>query len=1337
MSSELSPEVLKLLNEANIETVKIEPINSGLVKKPDQEDVNYWKIAEDMALSAPQGIVNAIEEQGDFIDENIVSLGGLEFGDKDGKLTFKDFIPKYVAPSKWKSEEYSKKRQLPVFHKPETLAGNMTEGISRFITGFAGPAKFLKGAGLGGTAVKSTLRGLGAGAVADLTVFDPNEGRLSDMLVEFNSPVLNNAVTQYLATDENDTEMAGRLKNVLEGMALGGIGESIFLGIRGFKKMKQTKDLKKRAKIQKETSEVIQEIQKPKIKKITEDIDVLKEEKLLKDIDDFETISKKNYFAVASKTKELVKEYSGVPASKQEKYIIQTEYSKRLKAMTVSDVKISKNFRNIGAGKALYKIAIKNAFDKGLDFASDYSVSESAMRVYKSLKKEGFDVRFNKNVKTVKDGVKLDPERGRQIITKDRTDTMPVVIIKRKVKDIKVKSKKVRKAKLEDNPAIDTKQAMQIIKTTKQTAKKDSELWIKKVLNTKSFKNGDEVLHTIDDVAENMFDDATKEFLESDVLANETAEELATLMSKNKEDVLKSVIKEGQKAKEGTIRMLANKQLLQELAFDFQSTSKKYLDEFGEDSAKWSKEAKEEIALRMKVIGETFKGLKDQIRDAARTTQAGRIKVTRAGGKILEIEKIANIFKNYDANPAVVAKKVKDMKPEDIINEISKSKLSKYIEAFNSLYINSLLYGTYTHFVNILGNLYETILKPLEKITGGALTRDAKIRREGFSQFIGMSKTWRNSLKAAGIALRQGDAILDPLIRTQDNLQIVNGKAVRPISGSALGFDGKVGTGIDWFGRVAEFPTRLLMASDELFKQFNYNGRLYAEAVENTLELGFELGSKEGKANIDKIFKEGFDKNGKANVVDNDLAAKALENARVSTFTNTLDDGRYLNIGGAVQKFLQEAPYFRFLAPFVRTPTNLWRHAESRIPVLGAFTKPMRVMWNSGDRRARAEVIGRQTFGIGAATYAYILASTDIEDSKGNIHRRITGAGPKDFNIKRQWLANGWQSYSIAQKNKDGTVTYKQYNRMDPRFYILGIMADVFENKDNINDEQKQKWFTVAALSAMKSAANKSYLRGISDGFDLAENLTGETLLQYAGKQIGNAIPFQALLGQGIPGITEPDKDLYEARSFLDEIIKKAPFLEKTKYLEPRRDLLTGEPIEKTPNAVYFKPWENATSFLGLSMGPLMVGRKVDIKEDPVLIELMRLKLRLSEPNETKFRIVNLIDYKKDNQSAHNYWVERIGKTEISGTNLKDQLLNIIESVDYNRRQEGDENFEGGKEIILKRIFQSYKNKAYQDMLEEYPEVKDAILKARETKYGFRKSTYNTEEMQKEVLPRQ
>jgi hypothetical protein len=1159
MSSEFSPKVLELLGQSNKETVKIEPVNSGLVKNPTQEDPNYWTVAQDMFLSIPQGVVNAVEEQGDFLDENIVSLGGLEFGDKDGKLTFKDFIPRYIPPSKWKSEEYSKKRQLPIFHKPETLAGNMTEGVSRFITGFAGPAKFLKGAGLTGSLVKTSLRGFSAGAVADLTVFDPNEGRLSDMLVEFDSPLLNNAVTQYLATDENDSEMEGRLKNVLEGMALGGIFESVFYGIKGWKKMRGVRDLDERAKIQQEVAKVIDDTSKGK------------------------------------------------------------------------------------------------------------------------------------------------------------------------------KTKAVRKFALEGDQGVNPKEALKIITKSKETAKEDSELWIRKVINTKSFKSGEQVLRTIDNIVDNGFDDVTKEFLENDVLSNKVALELATTARRDQKEVLKSITKEGVRAKEGTVRMLTAKSVLQKLALDFQENSVKYLDEFGEDSTKWSKQAREDLALRKQVIQETFVSLKNQIRGAARTTQAGRIKVPAIDGKEFDIDKVANIFKNFDANPAVMAKKIKDLKPDDIISEVTKSRFSKGIEVFNSLYINSILSGTPTFIVNTIGNTYETFLKPLELAAGGALRGDIKTIRSGFSQYIGMVHTMRDTIRAVGTALRQGDAVLDPYVRTQDNLQIVNGKAVRPISGSNLGFDGKVGTAIDWLGAISQFPTRLLMGTDELFKQIIYRGRLYSEAVDNTLELGFKLGTKEAKENIDKIFKNGFDENGMANVKDNDIAARALENARVGTFQNSLDDGRLLNIGKLVTNILNEAPYFRFLAPFVKTPTNLWRNVESRIPVLGAFTKPMRDLWRSGDRRARADVLGRQLFGFSASIYAYHLVNQDVTDNDGNLYPRVTGAGPKDSNVKKLWFQSGWQPYSIAQQNPDGTITYKQYNRNDPRFYILGIVADIRENQDNINDEQKQNMFTVAVLSAIKSAGNKSYLRGTSDAFDLAENLTPETFAQYVGKQFGNAIPYQALLGQGVPGITEPDKEILQARGFIDEIIKKTPFIDKTKYLEPRLDLLTGDPIEKTGTSVYFNP----DGFLSVTQGAILVGRKSQVKEDPVRLEIARLKIKaIAEPNQKELKVVNLIDYKKNNVSAHNYWISRIGKTTISGLTLKERLERTIESVSYLRRQEGNETYDGGKEMIIKKIFQAYKTKAKQDMLEEYPDVAEAIKNARIEKYGLRKSTFDIDEGPKELLPR-
>lgn len=1161
MSSEFSPQVLELLGQNNKETVKIEPVDSGIIKYPDQKNPNYWTIAQDMALSVPQGIVNAVEEQGDFIDENIVSLGGLEFGDEDGKLSFKDFIPKYVSPTKWKAEEYSKKRQLPVFHKPETMAGNMTEGISRFLTGFAGPAKFLKGAGLTGGAIKTSLRGFSAGAVADLTVFDPNEGRLSDMLVEFDSPVLNNAVTQYLSSNEEDTEMEGRLKNVLEGMALGGLVESVFYGIKGYKKMKATNNLDERAKIQKEVSNIID-----------------------------------------------------------------------------------------------------------------------------------------------------DSKKGK-------------------------KTKRLKKFALEGDNAINTEEALKIITKSKEAAKKDSELWIKKILNTKSFTSGEQVLTTIDNIVDNGLDDVTKEFLESDVLANETALELAKLAGRNQKEVLESIMKEGVRDKEATVRMLTTKSVFQQLGLDYQKVSGKYLDEFGEDITKWSKESKIDLAKRQEVIQQVFISLKNQIRNPARTTQAGRIKVPAADGKMINMEKIANIFKDYNANPAVIAKKIKDMKPEDIINELTKSKYAKAIEVFNSLYINSILSGTPTLIVNTLGNAYEAFLKPMEMMAGAALRVDRKTFNYGFSHYIGMTFKFRDTIKSIGLALKQGDAVLDPLVRTQDNLQIINGKAVRPISGSNLGFSGKFGTAIDWIGGISEIPTRLLLTTDEFFKQINYRGRLYAEAVDNTLELDFKLKSKEGRANIEKIFKDGFDKNGKANVKDNVMATRALEHSRIGSFTNTLDDGRLLNIGMAVEKFLKEVPALRFLAPFVRTPTQLWRNFEQRIPLFGAFTKPMRDMWRSGDRRARADVIGRQTFGLATTVYAYHLATQDVVDNKGNKYRKITGAGPKNYNVKKLWIQAGWQEYSIAEKNKDGTVTYKQYNRNDPRFYILGIMADIFENKDNINDEDKQSMGWVAFISAMRSAGNKSYLRGVSDGFDLAENLDSTTLPKYVGKQFANAIPYTALVGQGIPGIIEADTEVLKARTFVDEIIKKTPFIDKTKYLEPVRDLITGEPVERTTSSVY---WNAAGAISYITQGPLLVGRKSDVKEDNIILELGRLKMTgIIEPSIKQHKIVNLMDYKIDNQSAHNYWIERIGKTTKKGLTLKEKLEKTFDSIRYQRRQEGNENFDGGKEMTIKKIFQVYKKQAEEDMLEKYPEVAEAYENAKIQKYGFRKTTFDIDEKPKELLPRQ
>ncbi len=1151
---QLSEEAIEFEKQFEESTKKVEPVNSGLITNPDEEDFNFWNKAGSLTLSAGQGVVNAVEEQGDFLDENIVSLGGLEFGDQDGKFTFKDLIPKYVSPKKWKEGGYSQKRNLPVFHKPEGIGENLTEGAARFVTGFIGPSKILKGVGLGGNIVKTGLRGMTAGAVTDLTVFDPNEGRLSDMLVEFDSPVLNNAVTQYLATDEDDTEMEGRLKNVLEGMLIGGPLEILF-GIKAFKKAKKTKDIAEKEKIYKETGEAI-------------------------------------------------------------------------------------------------------------------------------------------------DGLKK-----------------------------KKKNKKVLTKIVEDNKAINTKEYIKKINIGEKEAKKQTESFIKKILNTKSFLNSAEVLKTIDDVSER-FDDVTKDYLQNDVLKNQTAEELATILSRDKEEVLKALPKDAEAAKNATVRMLASKQILQELAFTLKETSEKYVKQFGRDTKAWTKQAKEEVALQSEIVRKTVVALKDQIRGAARTTQAGRIKVARSEGKVLDIEKMVDIIQNFRGDSTTIANLIKDAPLEEVINSVAKTRYQRTIEAFNSLYINSLLSGVFTQAINMKSGIYEALIRPMEQIGGGLARADVRSIRLGFAQYQGMMMSFGDTIRATGLALKQGDAILDPLARTQDNLEIVGGKAVRPISGANLGFDGAVGTAIDWIGNVVELPSRLLMTGDELLKQMNYRGRLFTNALDNTMERGLSISSKEGKENIKRIFDEGFDKNGSANIKDNSINQKTLDYARESTYTNSLKGGSYLDWGAKIQTFLNNSPEFRFMAPFIRTPTNLWRHFGNRIPGFGLLTKQNRDLWNSGDRRARAEVLGRQMMGMAYAGYGLHLATEDIADKDGKLYPKITGNGPSNFEVKKTWLSMGWQPYSIAQKNEDGSITYKQYNRMDPRFYILGIIADLKENLININDEQKEDLFSSAALTVFRNASNKTYLRGLSDAMELIASPTENSFSKFFGGVVGNAIPYASLRNQGIPGILEPEKEAYETRGFLDRIIARSGLGEK--YLEPRRDILTGDPIEKTPSSLYLNA-DGVASFSFWFQGPSLVGRKIDVKDNPVAFEIARLRIPLGEPQKIKYKKVDLTkEYNfTGEQSAYDYMMENIGKVKIEGKTLTEYLQDTFDSSDYQSLQEGDVDFDGGKEIYIKKIFKGFKDMAYYQMLEKYPKTRERIEAAQIEKYGFynRKKGDETEEI--------
>lgn len=137
-------------------------------------------------------------------------------------------------------EEHSETLHLPQFDKADSVTGQMYEGVARFVFGFLGAGKATGvGKALGNSLPGKISSGMIKGFMADFTVFDGNEGRLSDLLAEV--PVLQEIVPEYMQGSENDEELTGRFKNALEGLGLGVLAEGLFQGVRTLRSARKAK----------------------------------------------------------------------------------------------------------------------------------------------------------------------------------------------------------------------------------------------------------------------------------------------------------------------------------------------------------------------------------------------------------------------------------------------------------------------------------------------------------------------------------------------------------------------------------------------------------------------------------------------------------------------------------------------------------------------------------------------------------------------------------------------------------------------------------------------------------------------------------------------------------------------------------------------------------------------------------------------------------------------------------------------------------------------------------------------------------------------------------------
>ncbi|WP_292229311.1 transglycosylase SLT domain-containing protein [Brevundimonas sp.] len=196
--------------------------------------------------------MDLIDEAGDWIEQYVpgtIAWSGL---DGDASTPFKlELTTRKQAQADQEAAQYGQRSiwqrlgaariRAPQTEeeRPETVTGRLIEGITQFAAGWAGGGAALRGWKAAATAGR-VGKAMAQGALADFTVFDGQEERLSNLLAE-HAPDAVAPVFDFLAAKEDDPELLGRAKNALEGAGLGLATDALIGGVRALRAARQTK----------------------------------------------------------------------------------------------------------------------------------------------------------------------------------------------------------------------------------------------------------------------------------------------------------------------------------------------------------------------------------------------------------------------------------------------------------------------------------------------------------------------------------------------------------------------------------------------------------------------------------------------------------------------------------------------------------------------------------------------------------------------------------------------------------------------------------------------------------------------------------------------------------------------------------------------------------------------------------------------------------------------------------------------------------------------------------------------------------------------------------------
>ena len=424
----------------------------------------------------------------------------------------------------------------------------------------------------------------------------------------------------------------------------------------------------------------------------------------------------------------------------------------------------------------------------------------------------------------------------------------------------------------------------------------------------------------------------------------------------------------------------------------------------------------------------------------------------------------------------------------------------RFMDRVMEVWINSLLSGPQTHFVNMTSNLLTSAWTIPEHLLAAGIGAARKGDKVSFREVASRSYGFLEGIKDGVIAAKKAFVTGEPsdiFLKTEMRQDAIPGLV----------------------GKAINLPTRALQSEDELFKTIAYRMELREQAMKTGLERG--LKGRDLAKHIQKTLANPSDK----------LSMKGIDAGRYLTFTSPTGP-----LASGLITFVNRHPMARFLLPFIRTPTNIIKFAGERSP-LGVFSQRYKEAIKQGGGAAD---IARARLVLGSGIGALFTSMA--------LDGRVTGGGPVDPASRSVWRSEN-QPYSI--KIGDEWVSY---NRVEPVGMIAGIGADLADVIREIgsDDPEVAKVIALLGASATQNLTSKTWLKGISDALEAIDkpDSKGE---QFVRSFAGTAVP------TGVAQIERiQDPMLREARTILDQIKSRLPGY--STELPPRRNPF-GEPI--------------------------------------------------------------------------------------------------------------------------------------------------------------------------------